>query len=155
MTRGGICKFVHSNTSILPPTTPPHPKKVEVALDAARNPPGPPQAPRFGICSSEARTVNVTAWARAGYRLTELRAFEGARTGCVELLAQTLAARDGSGRVAVVKSDGQAGLHVRLAVAMAGTGLRMQAQAYAMHLLQRIRYLDTTQPQQTTTAMYI
>jgi hypothetical protein len=74
----------------LPLLVNPPPSAVEQPLNPYFEGFAPRAPPRFGACSSEVKATNVTAYARAGFRLAELKAFESPKTGCIEALVQSL-----------------------------------------------------------------
>ena len=61
--------------------------------------------PKFGGCSAQLRLVNATAYARRGFRLAEVAAYENPKTGCIEGLVQKLVLPGAAPKYAILKSD--------------------------------------------------
>jgi len=92
-----------SATSVAHPLTalPSH-----TAEQAFEQPLAPRDLPKFGLCNlNQLKTLNVSQYTRAGYRLRELRAYESPRSGCIEVVSQTLESPSTLQRVVVKSAD--------------------------------------------------
>lgn len=69
-----------------PNATAPQPNyTAEQLFDPLYNPAGPHALPKYGTCSSQLRTVNITQLTRAGFRLSQISGWENPKTGCIEV----------------------------------------------------------------------